>query len=315
MNILIGKTFGIGNAIMAIPMIKAIRSEHPGARIDVLVGSLPDDGGAIDVMRYLRYPDGIIDGLHVNQALGTEYDVAIMAIPFDGRWVNGRDFKAKTVIDGRPRPDPKTFGLTSWKKHEIEYQMENAHFLGYDGPTPSCSFLEEPPLWDKKTFERSIYMGVGYKKDAAGMWKVKHWGNENYAQLCRLFFLREKNVRVVVTGDAGDMALSLKPIQARLKQWGMDDRFVIVPTTSLRHAFAVVNSCHLYVGNDTGMMHVAAACDRKVVGIFNMENAIVKNPPFCSDNLILEGWQNPVDFEDAIIAINTMRLVEIVTDE
>jgi ADP-heptose:LPS heptosyltransferase len=306
----VGKTFGIGNAILSVPMIKAIRSEHPEARIDVLVGNLPDDGGAIEVMRYLRYPDGIIDGIYVNQALEVEYDVAIMAIPFDGRWANGRDFRAKTVLDGRPRPDPKTFGLTSWSKHEIEYQMENAHFLGYDGPTPSCSFFEEPPLWSKELFDKSIYMGVGYKKDAAGLWKVKHYGNENYAQLCRLLLLRDPDVRVVVTGDQGDMVLSIKPIQARLKEWGLQDRFVVVSTPTLRHAFAVVNSCHLYVGNDTGMMHVAAACDRAVVGIFNMENAIVKNPPFCKNSTILEGWKDPIDVEDIIMAINTLRLVE-----
>lgn len=310
MKILIGKTFGIGNAILSVPMIKAIRAEHPEAKIDVLVGTTSDDVGAVDVMRYLRFPAGVIDSIHVNHARGEEYDVAVMAIPFDGRWVNGRDFTAKVVIDTRSRPDPNTTGLISWKKHEIEYQMENAYFLGYDGPTPSCSFIEEPPLWDKNTFDHSIYMGVGYKKDAAGLWKVKHYGNENYAQLCRLLLLRDPDVRIVVTGDAGDMALSIRPIHTRIKEWGFGDRFVIAPTSSLRHAFAVVNSCHLYVGNDTGMMHVAAACDRAVIGIFNMENTIVKNPPFCKNNIVLEGWKNPIDVEDIIMAINTLRFVE-----
>jgi ADP-heptose:LPS heptosyltransferase len=114
---------------------------------------------------------------------------------------------------------------------------------------------------------------------------------------------------VVVTGDPGDMELSIRPIQARLKEWGLQDRFVISPTFSLRHAFAVVNSCHLYVGNDTGMMHVAAACDRSVVGIFNMENAIVKNPPFRTRSVVLEGWKEPIDVEDVISSINSLRSV------
>lgn len=308
MKILIAKTFGIGNSILSVPMIKAIRREHPEAVIDVLIGTTPDDGGAVEVMRSLRHPLGIIDNIYANQAReGGEYDVAVLAIPYDGRWKNGREFVAKTVIDGRTRPDPATTGLISWEKHEAEYQMENAHFFGYSGQMPSTSFFEEPPIWSKELFDNSIYLGVGYKKDAAGFWKVKHWGNENYAQLLRMLFLRDDKVRVVTTGDLGDLIWAIRPIKERLKSWGFHDRFVHIPTTNLKHAFAVVNSCHMYVGNDTGMMHVAAACERKVIAFFNMENAIIKNPPLCEENVIFEGWKDPVDFEQVLAAIKAFR--------
>ena len=37
-SILIGKVFGIGNAIMSVPMIKALRKTFPDARILLVLG-------------------------------------------------------------------------------------------------------------------------------------------------------------------------------------------------------------------------------------------------------------------------------------
>jgi hypothetical protein len=121
-------------------MLKAIASL--GCTVDVLVGSTPDDVGALEVFIDLKAYANCIRHIWVDR-VGFEapvYDLAIMSIPFDGRWRNGVDFQAKEVLDGRTRPDPSTTGLSSWKKHEVMYQLENAFYLGYKGPIPDCSF-------------------------------------------------------------------------------------------------------------------------------------------------------------------------------
>src|SRR5688572_20579088 len=99
MKILVGKTFGIGNLVMAIPMLKALRSLKP-ERLDLLIGNTPDDGGAHDVARQL-FASGLIDSFYVNAADEFSYDYAIMSIPFDGRWRYNIHFTATQVIDGR----------------------------------------------------------------------------------------------------------------------------------------------------------------------------------------------------------------------
>ena len=157
MKILICKTFGLGNAVMAVPMVKAIRIANPTAQIDVMVGSTSDDRGSSDVFVHLQ-KSKIIDKIIWNMDYsGTRYDVAVCAIPYDGRWTNGTHFLADRTLDCRTRPDPSTTGLVSWKKHEVKYQMENAYLLGYKGDTPTLEFLSRG--------NRDFYLGVGYKKD------------------------------------------------------------------------------------------------------------------------------------------------------
>lgn len=285
MRILVGKCFGIGNAVMAVPMIKALQWK-PDTIVDVLVGDTPDDVGAIQVLSKVVQCPGKI---YVNTARESVYDVAVMAIPFDGRWRNGVHFIAKTVMDGRTRPDPKTTGLISWKDHESEYQMENARALGYLESTPSCAFLPVVPANGKM-----IYIGMGYKKDQLGFWKSKHWGNENYAELITgLLKNLPQDWKIVTTGDVGDLQLSIAPV-ARMVN---DKRFEFKLSANLDEAFQVVASCGLYVGNDTGMMHVAASCGRNVIAMFFLENSIVKSRPLLSsrsdfttqDCLVLDG--------------------------
>lgn len=278
--------------IMALPAIKALASM--GHEVDVLVGTGPDDVGAWDVV-YEAHRN-MLCGIATpwcNRAQG-HYDLAIASIPFDGRWRNGIDFSAKGVIDGRTRPDPSTQGLVSWKKHEVEYQMDNVRSLGYKGEIPDCSFFR--PV---EKFHKQIYLGVGYKKDQAGFWKVKHWGNENYVNLVGKLLKEDPTLSVITTGDTGDLQFSLIPIARELfEKFGgaVRNRFRIYPAPDLQTAFQIVASCGTYVGNDTGMMHVAASAGCNVVAVFNLENSVVKSRPWCleKNRRCLEGWKDPV---------------------
>lgn len=307
MKLLVGKTFGIGNAVMAVPMLKALRSLGPDS-LDVLVGSTPDDFGAWDVMHQLQRA-GVIDALYVDSTPGFDgeierrrkYDYAVMAIPFDGRWRKGhshddRHFSAHAVIDGRPRPDPSTVGLSSWKKHEVEYQMENARTLGYEGETPTMDFL----FGARPMRPRHFYLGVGYKKDAAGFWKKKHWGNENFAAVAGMILAAHPENRVVMTGDMADGKLSIAPILDLVEQkhGGTRGRISWNSTPRLRDSFHVVSSCSAYVGNDTGMMHVAAAHGLPCSAVFRLENSITKNGPWGDGHHAFDGSQRDITPEE-----------------
>ncbi len=267
MRILVGKVFGIGNAVMCVPMIKALKSL--GHDVDVIVGHTPDDGGAKEILEWVTNTTYAV-------SLEDEYDLAIMSIPFDGRWQNGVHYRAKRVIDGRTRPDPSTTGLVSWQKHEVEYQMDSARELGFVGATPSCEFM--PPLWENAALVDTLYLGLGYKKDAAGFWKVKHWGNERYAEVVSRLLERNKRLRIYTTGDILDLKLSIQPINEIVK----NERFMYVPG-GMRDSFRIVERCQAYFGNDTGMMHVAASMGKPVIAFFFLENSMTKSHPWCKE--------------------------------
>lgn len=283
MKVLVGKVFGIGNAVLAVPMIRAIRNSCALSQLDVLVGTGPDDAGAYEVMSYLL-SSGVIDSLYRDRVpYDGMYDVAVMAIPFDGRWRNGEDFHAHIVLDGRTRPDPRTVGLSSWKKHEVLYMMENLIDMGLDEPEGDGQFLDSS-FGPHPSDGRYVYLGMGYKKDPAGQWKVKHWGNESYAELAIL--LLNENVFIRTSGDAADMQMTMGPVW---NMTGRDQHFKISPSRSLRDAFKEVAGAVMYVGNDTGMMHVAASQHIPTIGLFFMENSIVKNHPWGVPMLSFDG--------------------------
>lgn len=273
MNVLFCKTFGIGNAVMAIPAIKALVSL--GHHVDILIGTDNDDIGARNIIfRLAKYVK--IKNVYLNQVpLNIKHDLAILSIPFDGRWKNGMHFNALNVIDGRTRPDPSTTGLVSWKAHEIEYQIENIKNLGYNGNIPDCSFQE---ICEKEY--KTFFLGIGYKKDAAGFWAIKHWGNDKFVELTNLILTNIENSKVIITGNLLDMQ-NISYIRKKIK----NDRFIF-KSIDLDESIDIVSKCEFYVGNDTGMMHVAAANGCKVAAIFKLPGSIIKSRPY-SDNAIV----------------------------
>jgi ADP-heptose:LPS heptosyltransferase len=267
-KILYCKCFGLGNAVQAIPAIKALQQTYGSDNVDILVGNLPDDVGALNVLNHMAIGGGKIC---VNSAIERHYDVAVCAIPYDGRWKNGAHFFADKVVDGRTRPDPKTTGLVSWKYHESEYQMDNARLLGFYGKTPSCQFL---PFVDKDP--DLIYLGIGYKKDSSNFWSVKHWGNANYAALVKMILSEYPNKRVVTSGDMLDLKLSISQISSLVRD---KNRFSFYAPCRIPDMFNLISKCSAYVGNDTGTMHVASSCGLDVLSMFFLDNSFIKSSP------------------------------------
>ena len=291
MNILVGRVFGLGNAVCGIPLLKALRMKFPNARIDVLVGDTSDDFGAHEVL-------SCVGGCLVGKPRDIIYDIAIMAIPFDGRWKNGRDYKAKIVMDERGRPGhSKVFGFSSWKHHEIEYSMENAYSLGYKGEIPNCSF-HTPPI---SRSDRSIYLGMGFKRDQSGFFSQKHWGNKNYIQLVKRIFEHDEDLWVWSSGNARDYEECILPVSKGVNY----ARFVTVQNT-LEDSFKVMNQCSVYVGNDTGMMHVAASMGLGVVSVFKLEGSITKSRPWCDRSITFDGSKREITPDEMFEAVKEM---------
>lgn len=272
MKILVGKTFGIGNAVLSIPMIKALSSL---GEVDLLIGCTTDDFGAVEVFSYLK--PNIIKEIWINQipfGFRETYDVAVMAIPFDGRWRNGAHFNAKEVVDGRKRPgNVERLGFDMWEKHEVEYQMENARVLGFTGKTPDCSFLPEQTEVD----DDLVYIGVGYKRDPGGFGASKHFGNERYAELIREIRSIRPGTKFCSTGGPSDLIMSGYQIIRYLQ----NDGSYAFRTFGLQESFRSLLECKAYIGNDTGMMHVAASTGMPTCGLFAYPDLVTKNPPFC----------------------------------
>lgn len=104
-----------------------------------------------------------------------------------------------------------------------------------------------------------------------GNWEYKLWDAKNYAQLANAVCKEQKASILLFAGP------NERELQAQVAKM-MDAQPILVKTENLRHLAALISACDVYVGNDTGPMHIAAAVDTPVVALFGSTNHIRSGP-------------------------------------
>ncbi len=111
---------------------------------------------------------------------------------------------------------------------------------------------------------------------------AKSWPENKAIEFIRLAVF-ERKVRLVIVGDAAASvyarqvadALSLKPESKISGPHGLVD---LTGQTNLSEVAALLKSCEVFVGNDSGLMHLAAALQVATIGIFGSSNPDWTNP-------------------------------------
>jgi heptosyltransferase-1 len=112
-----------------------------------------------------------------------------------------------------------------------------------------------------------------------GGWRSKCWSPESYAEL----MLRLEGIlpgQILLTGSAGEENL----IAAILQRAG-SRRARYVPATLVQF-IALARRASLFIGGDTGPLHLAAAVGTPIVGIFGPTDPS-RNGPFAADDIAL----------------------------
>jgi heptosyltransferase-2 len=78
---------------------------------------------------------------------------------------------------------------------------------------------------------------------------------------------------VLVFGSAGDRE-SASAVRAAARTELVD----LAGSTSLREALALISRCRVFVSNDSGLMHVAAALGVPTVAVFGSTNPVTTGP-------------------------------------
>ncbi len=152
-------------------------------------------------------------------------------------------------------------------KHEVEHNLDFIRFLGgriRDEHLELWIGREDEEAASKilHGLERSspnIIVGLG---PSGGNSALKQWPIDNFVELGK-WLQSEYNSGIVIFGGPGEESLGYE-IE---KELGFPVTNVIGKMT-LREMAALMKMCHLYVGNDTGPMHVATAMNIPVISIF-----------------------------------------------
>jgi ADP-heptose:LPS heptosyltransferase len=91
----------------------------------------------------------------------------------------------------------------------------------------------------------------------------KRWPADRFAALITRLW-REQGVRALLLGGPDERALAEQAQAAA----GDAQPIVAAGQMSLLGSFALIERCSLFIGNDSGLLHAAAALDVPYVGIF-----------------------------------------------
>lgn len=279
-KILVIKMSAIGDVILSIPSLKALRKKFPKAVIKVLVGLPSSDAlrgcpyiddrivynpgtgrlgfkSFIDLAAKLRREDfNIVVDLQNNRKSHLLAFLCMASLRYgydNGKWsflLNKRVKDIKTPVD------------------PIEHQFRTLRLLGIEKAD------EKLELWPSKedeewadNFLRENWLSRGYPLvginiGASDRWQSKRWDAVYIAQLCDELAKRH-NVRTLLTGVNRDLEETRKIIRkSNCKP------IVAVGKTDILELASLIRRCRLYITTDSAPLHVAASVDVPLVALF-----------------------------------------------
>lgn len=284
-NILVIRPDAIGDCILITPAISLLKEKYPGARITVLSRSYtrdiftsnPDIDEVIDDWFSEKKVNSIRDFIrYVKFIKSKKFDCSIHfynEIPYALLAFLAR---IRTRIGDRSKPLISPFynkkSNCRWNDltlHEVEHNILLLKGLGIELPNtpPPMKLCPSERIKDKMflyynikpfTFVAGIHIGTGKGN--------KSWLPERYAAVID-YLITNYNAAIVLTGSKKELPYSNILLRHIPKQ-SLGKIINIVDKTSLSELIAITSRFNLFVGVDTGPLHISAALKIPTVAIF-----------------------------------------------
>ena len=135
-------------------------------------------------------------------------------------------------------------------------------------------------------FAERVWRELGLRSDVpvvilcpGAAWETKQWGELNFARLNDAL-IRRFQVRTLLTWGPGEEALVQRVVRATAYTPA------IAPATTLLQLAALIARSRLFVGGDTGPLHLAAAVGTPTVALFGPSSP-QRNGPYGSGHMVL----------------------------
>jgi ADP-heptose:LPS heptosyltransferase len=302
---------GIGDFVLLMPAIRALRNTYPEARIDVLVSSGLQAFIERKSIKELRLFDNVIispkkipprfsvnplgfpswnpefiafsrllydlHSTHYDAVLLFQYIEAVSHIEMMRMIVEATDATWKVGLENGQGTflNVKVPHLGFGVKHQAEYAIEVVEAVGAVVGDRSLFFpLDEEEcqqaqmlLWGGKRSPASRPL-IAMHPGCASYMKARRWRPERFAQLADMVYGEFGGV-LILLGGADE--LPLREQIASSMQSAMPTH-ILSGQESIGLVAATMKQCDLFIGNDSGLMHVSAAVGIPTVGIFGLTN-------------------------------------------
>ena len=259
----------IGDAVLSTAVIQPLRAHFQNTHITYLVGPsasniLADDPQLDAVLVYDNRGEhtGMKGRLKLIQTLRREkYDLVVnLRDSFAARCIGAEHWG---LVRGERERHAVVRYLEVLSRHGVDTTDAHPHLqLTETERTTAHRFLTEAG----KT-KGGLLIGI----HPGGNWEYKLWSAEKYAQLATALAI-EKNASILLFAGPNE-----RKLQAQVAD-KMETPPILVESGKLREVAALIAACDLYIGNDTGPMHIAAAVRTPVVALFGSTNHIRSGP-------------------------------------
>ena len=273
----------MGDCLLLTSPIRALKEEFPRFRITVLVearfaGCFEGNPDFDEVLAIKRKKEAL-------QLAKRRFDLVVnlhggptslfYALLPHGKRVGFEQFQYKWLYQGLlPSPDPKV--------HTVEATMAAFQWLGLKRETPP-PLRYESPSGRLKQMLPSLSGPYAVIHPAAVM-ETKRWEAGKFAELARA--LQELGVSPILTCGPGE-----ESVVAEVTHHMKSPQILL--GLSIPELSELIRGAKLYVGNDSGPMHLAAAVGTPIVALWGSsdskrwhpwaaEHAVVENPFECN---------------------------------
>jgi lipopolysaccharide heptosyltransferase II len=279
-RILLTRMRFIGDIVLTTPVIRSVRAACPDAYIAYMgersaVSLLEGNPFLDEIIPYSYSRPGVLEQMRVGFLLKRKRFDLVVDLFGNPRsalltWMSGA--RVRVGPDRRERGRLYTIRVADDGKPKTAVEFHN-QYIAAAGIPPSASrtelFLTEEETRDALSYLRWV-CPEGKTLDPASpivgihpgaTWPAKKWLPERFAALADT--VRAKlGARVIITAGPGD-AETVSAVGA-----GAVSAPTMLNVLPLRQLAAVISCCNVFVSNDAGPMHIAAALGVPTVGLF-----------------------------------------------
>jgi heptosyltransferase-3 len=284
-RILLVRLRSMGDCLLLTSPLRALKEEFPGFRVTILVE--PQFAGCFDGNPDV---DEVLIAAHkhsvVAQLLARRFEAVLnlhggpTSLLYSwlawGKRIGAEHYKGSKLYHGVvPRPEPHA--------HSVESTMAFMRWLGVRREQPPLLRYEVHPEEAERMQEK--LKGRPYVVIHPGsILETKRWSAQRFGELAR--GLATRGFTIVLTAGAGEESLASRVA----KETGGT---VIVLGPTIPELAELIRGARLYVGNDSGPTHLAAAVGTPVVAVWGSSDSrrwrpwssahrVVQNPFECN---------------------------------
>jgi heptosyltransferase-2 len=297
----------VGDAVLAIPAMKAVREHFPSAEITLLVrpwvAGLFTSAAFVDRVWSEAKPSGLASWTRITKNIrARSFDLALL-LPnsFEAAlmvFLGGVRQRVGYATDGRRWMLTDSVTPADESRHQVHYYLDLVKMLSAGTDHPS---IEIDATDEERSHARTLLTAEGIRSETpflvlnpgAAYGTAKRWHEDRFANVADIL-AGEFGLQVALIGSERE-----RPVAEQIRGLMKARAAVLNGKTSLETLIGILAESSLMITNDSGPMHIAAALgvptiavfgstDEKVTSPFGPRTRVVKYPVECSPCLLRE---------------------------